>query len=178
MKISQLFLMLSLTVFSSTAYSEVCNDLQTCSELYTKLTGETLTISKDLEGATLADRTADLTAENAKEEFATFLNFSAISKHGSNISSMRNGEFLKSPVYLVSEGNMPQVFQKDGLVTLVYQSKKATKKLVSKKAKMLSKKTKAYRPAILEMNGNQIIAVQDKFVNAEKIISAIMKADK
>lgn len=178
MKISQLALLASLSIFSITAQAEVCSDLQTCADLYTKFTGENVTLSKDLEDITLVERATDLTASNAKSEFEIFLNLNAISKHGSNISTMRNGDFLKSPIYMVSEGNMPQVFQKDGLVTLVYQAKKATKKLVSKKVKMLSRVTKTYRPAILEMNDNKIIAVQDKFVNAEKIMSAIIKSDK
>jgi hypothetical protein len=175
--LSQLSLITALLIFSSNSFAEVCEGINACTELYTKLTGEKIIMDKDItDEMTLAAPTANFTSENAKAEYRLYLNKNAIALTGSKMDTMRNGDFLISPIYIVSENNMPQMINKDGLVTLVYHAKNSTKKL-TKKVSALSKKKMKGHPAILEFPTN-VIAVEDTFEYATRNMNAIIKADK
>jgi hypothetical protein len=167
-------------IFFTSAHAEVCEGLNACNELYTKLSKNQLTMDKTIsDEVTMAVQGTDLTAENYKTEYPLYLSKNTISLSGKTLKNMRNGEFLTSPIYIVSENNMPQMINKDGLVTLVYHAKKSPKKLLtSKVTKMISfsrPNPKAHY-SILEFP-TKVIAVSHTFEYATKMMKEIMKAD-
>jgi hypothetical protein len=146
-----------------------------------KLTGEKLNIDKNIsDEMTLAYNDANLTKENAKAEFVMFLNKNVMNLDTEGrVMAMRNNEFLSAPIYVVSAGNMPRVFNKDALLTFVYHTQHETKKVVTKKARvLLSKKKRKSRNNIVEFPHTKIIAVSDTGEAATKIMKEIFKADK
>ena len=162
--------------FSTNSYAEVCEGFNACTNLYTQLTGQKISIDKNISDETsLAVQNTDLTKENAKAEYQLFLNKNTIDFKNGKLNMMRNGEFLTAPIYIVSESNMPQMINKDGLVTLVYHAQKASAKSLSSKTRQLlsfSKvKTKAHF-SILEFP-TKIIAVSHTFEYATKIMKEI-----
>jgi hypothetical protein len=174
--LSKLSLVAVLVMFSSGSFAEVCEGINACSELYTKFTGEKLVMDKISDEMTLAAENANFSKENVRQEFRLYLNKNAVVLNGNKLEPMRNGGFLGAPIYIVSLSNMPQMINKDGLVTLVYHAKNPAKKLV-KKATGLSKiKIKGHQ-AILDFPTN-IIAIEDTFEFATRNMLAIMKADK
>lgn len=183
MKLFSIFTLV--TLFSFNAYAEKCEGVNACVDLYTKLTGEHLAIYKDVtDDMTLAAPDADLTKENAKVEFTKFANKNVIQILEINkvktLVAKRSGDFLTSPIYIVSENNIPMMINKDGLVTFVYHSKGATRKLAEKTRTMLSKKmpSKESRNSILEFTDNKIISVSDSYEKADKIAREWIKLDK
>lgn len=180
MKLLSVSLLLSL--YSVNSYAEKCEGFNACTELFTKLTGQKLKVSSLItDDMSLAAPDTDLTKENAKKEFPLFLNKNAVSLMGADeLFAHRNGEFLTAPIFVVSEGNVPMMINKDGLVTFVYHTKGETSKLADKTRKMLSKKMlKPKSPSkIIEFKENKIIAVSDSYEKAEKVIREIIKLDK
>lgn len=174
--------LLSFTLlFSFALRAEVCEGLNACSELYTQMTGQKLTMDKSIsDDMSIAVPSTTMESKNATGEFTNFLNKNVINLlPGGKLQAMRHGEFLTVPIYVVSTGNMPMMINKDGLVTMVYQTQKVPTKLVSSKIrKMLSKKKAKSTNNIVEFNKNQIIAVSDTFEHATKIMTEIMKTDK
>lgn len=176
-------LLLLITIsFSINTYAETCEGFNACADLYTKLTGEKLTIDKNIsDEMTLAYNDANLTKENAKTEFTMFLNKNAvdIQKKG-YVFAMRDKEFLSAPIYVVTEENMPRLFNKDALVTFIYHATHdTTKKVVTAKARAaLSKKKTKSRNNIVEFSHSKIISVSDTGEAATKIMKEIFKADK
>jgi hypothetical protein len=176
----RLALLSFLVLFSTNSFAEVCEGINACTELYRKLTGDNIIADKDItDETTLAVVSTDLTAQNAKAEFQLYLNKNTIQLLGRRLDIMRNGDFLTSPIYIVSENNMPQMINKDGLVTLVYHAKRPTSKLLTSKVRNQLSFTKVQtksRFAILEFP-TKIIAIQHTFEYAEKMMKKIMKAD-
>ena len=175
--------LLCLTVisFSINSYAETCEGLNACADLYTKLTGEKLTIDKNIsDEMTLAYNDANLTKENAKAEFTMFLNKNVVSMlDNGRVMAMRDKEFLSAPIYVVTEENMPRLFNKDALVTFVYHATRETKKVVKARARaFLSKKKLKSRNNIVEFSHTKIISVSDTGEAATKIMKEIFKADK
>ena len=176
------FILAFITItFSFNLYAENCEGFNACAELYTKLTGEKLKIDKNIsDEMSLAYNEANLTAENAKTEFPLFLNKNAVDYRSNGmVRAMRDGEFLSSPIYVVTKDNMPSLFSKEGLVTFVYHSMNDTKKVVTSKARSyLTKKKNKSRQNIVEFSHTKIITVSDNVEAATKIIKEIFKADK
>lgn len=172
-------LLISLFV-SFSLKAEVCEGIKSCSELYTKITGEKLQSDKSINKSMSISATGtDLDKSNVKKEFERYLNQNAVSLSNKRLQSMRQGEFLTAPIYLVSLGNMPMMINKDGLVTLVYQSTKETNKLVNSSVKkMLSKKKSKSLNKIIEFPKTNLIAVSDTYEYASKIMKEIMLQDK
>lgn len=160
--------------------AEVCEGIKSCSELYTKVTGEKLQIEKSInKSMSISSTGTDLDKSNVKKEFERYLNQNAVSLSNKRLQSMRQGEYLRAPIYLVSLGNMPMMINKDGLVTLVYQSTNETNKLVNTSVKkMLSKKKSKSLNKIIEFPKNNLIAVSDTYEYASKIMKEIMMQDK
>lgn len=176
-----LFLTLALMLFSSHSYAKKCEGINACSDLYTELTGERFIIDNSIDDEmSLGAPDADLNAINARVEFLNFINKNVVSIVQKNrLVAARNGEFLTAPIYIVSDGNIPRMINKDGLVTLVYHSKKATSKLVSSKTRaLLTRKKNNTERRIIDYSKTKIIAVSDTFENAERIMILIMKSDK
>ena len=170
--------LLALSLFSLNAYSETCTGISGCTSLYEKLTGKTINTDKAIsDEMTLTLNETTLTKENAAKEFAAFINMNAVTLEGSSLKAMRNGEYLTAPIYLVTVDNVPQMINKDGLVTMVYQATKPTQRLVTKNIRaLLSKKKAKSRQGIAEYNSN-MISVSDTYEHAEKVIRAILKND-
>ncbi len=167
--------------FSINSYAETCEGFNACADLYTKLTGEKLSIDKNIsDEMTLAYNDANLTKENAKTEFTMFLNKNAVDMQNKGyIFAMRDKEFLSAPIYVVTEENMPRLFNKDALVTFIYHATHDTKKIVTAKARAaLSKKKTKSRNNIVEFSHTKIISVSDTGEAATKIMKEIFKADK
>lgn len=160
--------------------AEVCEGIKSCSELYTKITGEKLQSEKSINKSMSISATGtDLNKSNVKKEFERYVNQNAVSFSNKRLLSVRNGEYLTAPIYLVSLGNMPMMINKDGPVTLVYQSTKETKKLVNSNVKkMLSKKKSKSQNKIVEFPNTNLIVVSDTYEYASKTMKEIMLADK
>lgn len=183
MKLLSIFTLI--TLFSFNAYAEKCEGVNACVDLYTKLTGEHLAIYKDVtDEMTLAAPDTDLTKENAKVEFSKFVNKNVMQMMEINkvktLVAKRSGDFLTSPIFVVSENNIPMMINKDGLVTFVYHAKGGTGRLAVKTRTMLSKKmpSKGSRNSILEFADNKIISVSDSYEKADKIAREWIKLDK
>ncbi len=162
------------------ASAEVCEGLTACTNLYTQLTGKKVKgdnyITPEM---SLAVSSTTMESKNATNEFKSFLNKNAINLTSSGqILASRHGEFLTSPIYVVSPGNMPMMINKDGLVTMVYQAKKPTAKLITSKIRRLlsKKKTKSVN-SIVEFKDTGIITASDTYEHASQIMTEIMKSD-
>lgn len=165
--------------FSLSAHAEKCEGIEACSALYTKLTGKKVVTSDIKEDMTLSSPGTDLTAENAEKEYIRYLNLNVVQMlEGNRLIALRHGEFLTSPIYMIEKGIMPQMINKDGLVTLVFVSKNSPKKLISKKVRnqLSRKKTKSINN-IVEFNDNNIITLSDTYEYASRIMTTIMKKD-
>lgn len=176
-----LFLILILGLFSINLHAKKCEGMNACIDLYTEITGEKFIIDESVnDEMSLAAPDTDLNAQNAKIEFLNFLNKNVVSiMLKKNLVAARNGEFLTAPIYVVSDGNIPRMINKDGLVTLVYHSRKETSKLVSAKTRgLLTRKKNNSERRIVDYSKTKIIAVSDTFENAERIMMLIMKSDK
>lgn len=172
-------LLLGLMVFSANSYAEKCEGMNACVSLYEKLTGDKLKVDEAInDDMTLASNDTDLTAADTKSQFEMYLNKNGVRLHKNSLWAVRAGEFLTAPIYVVSQGNMPQMINKDGLVTLVYHAKKKSSKLVPGLARFLSKKKIKDVPKIVEYLNTNTISVSDTFEHAEKIMTKILKADK
>lgn len=171
-----------LCLFSFNSYAEKCEGVNACTNLYSKLTGKKIEVSASItDEMTLAAPDADLTKENAKAEFSKFINKNVMSiLDNTKLISHRMGEFLTSPIYVVSENNIPMMINKDGLVTFVYHSKGDTKKLADKTRIMMSKKMPGPHSVnkIIEYKENKIIVVCDTYERADKIAREWIKLDK
>lgn len=170
-----------LCLLTSNSYAEKCEGFNACADLYTKLTGEKLNIDESIsDDMTLAIPDIDLTVANAKVEFLYFLNKNVVTMMPKNrLVANRKGDFLISPIYIVSEGNIPRMINKDGLVTFVYHSKSDTKNLVSNKTRgLLSRKKNKSESMITVFPKTKVIAVSDTDENATRIINLIIKSDK
>jgi hypothetical protein len=180
MKLLSIFTLLCL--FSFNSYAEKCEGVNACSDLYSKLTGQKLSIDPTItDEMTLASPDVDLTKENAKVEFSKFINKNVMSiLDKTKLISHRMGEFLTAPIYVVSENNIPMMINKDGLVTFVYHTKGNTKKLADKTRIMMSKKMPRPHSAnkIVEYKENKIIVVSDTYEKADKIAREWIKLDK
>lgn len=175
--LSKLSLITVLLMISTVSFAEVCEGVNACTELYTKFTGEKLIMDKDIsDEMTLSVGSANFSKENIRQEYKFFLNKNAVALVGDKLQAIRNGDFLTSPIYIVSISNMPMMINKDGLVTLVYHAKNPAKKLIKRATGFSKKKIKGH-PAILEFPTN-VIAIEDTFEYATKSMLAIMKADK
>lgn len=173
------FLVTLIIFFSFPVFAEKCEGLENCAALYTKFTGKTVDMSDISSNMSWAVKNADVTPENAEKEFTRFLALNAITKMENNkLLPMRHGEFMLAPIYLIEDGKMPQVFSGEGLVTLVYQSKKDTAKLVTTRIRkqMSFKKTKSLNN-IVEFKASKVITVSDRYDFASKVMQMIMKAD-
>jgi hypothetical protein len=177
-----LILLTLLSFFSMNAYAEKCEGINACSDLYSKLTGEQLEIDSTItDEMTLASPDVDLTKENVKAEFSLFVNKNVMSiLDGKKLITHRMGDFLVAPIFVVSKNNIPMMINKDGLVTFVYHSKGATKRLSDKTRILMSKKMA--RPhsenKIVEFKDNKIIVVSDTYEKADKIAREWIKLDK
>lgn len=169
------------TIFflSLNTYAETCTGIAECSKLYTKIDAKEFKIDKAITPKmTLILEETNLTDGSAKKDFLNFLNINAVEVVGDSLKPMRNGEYLTSPIYLVTPDNIPQMINKDGLVTLVYQTTNPAQKLLTKTILgMSSKKKTKSRQGIVAYNESNIISVSDTYQYAEKIIRAIMKSD-
>jgi len=162
------------------ASAEVCEGLNACSELYTQLTGKSVKLDKTLTKETsIAVPSTTMESKNATGDFKTFLNKNAVDMTSTGqILPKRNGEFLTAPIYVVTPENMPMMINKDGLVTMVYQAKNPTTKLVTTKIrKLLSKKKSKSTNGIVEFKDTGIITASDTYEHASKIMTEIMKSD-
>lgn len=178
-----MILALTIGMFSVSAYAEKCEGFNACADLYTKLTGKKLAIDTVIsDEMTLAAPDADLTAENAESEFALFLNKNVVTflKKDKRLIANRSGEFLGAPIYVVSQNNMPQMFSKEGLVTLVYHSKENPDRLSGKVRGLLSKKMPKPKSLnkIVTYQETKIFIVSDTFEVAQKVMNQIFKLDK
>ena len=177
----QILLFSFLFLISFNILAETCEGFNACADLYTKLTGEKLTIDKNIsDEMSMASTSANMTAANAKVEFSLFLNKNVVALQPKGIvMALRHGEYMSAPIYVVSEGNIPRMFTKDGIVTFIYHAQHNTNKIVTAKARAsLTKKSKKSVNNIIEFSQSKIIAVSDSVDNATKIIKEIMKADK
>lgn len=179
----KLILATLLVMFSVNSYAEKCEGFNACVELYTKLTGKKLTIDPVIsDEMTLAAPDTDLTAETAEKEFHLFLNKNVVNYFTvqNKLISGRQGEFLTSPIYVVSQNNMPQMFSKEGLVTLVYHTKGDPDKLAGKVRNMLSKKMPRPKSVnkIVAYQNTKIFIVSDTFEVAQKVMNQIFKLEK
>lgn len=176
----RIFLFVSMLV-SLNSYAETCEGFNACAELYTKLTGEKLTIDKNIsDEMSMASTSANLTSANVKSEYNLFLNKNVVILHSKGIvMALRHGEYMSAPIYVISEGNIPRMFTKEGKVTFIYHVQHDVKKVVTAKARAsASKKTKKSLNNIVEFPQSKIVAVSDTVEAATKIINEIMKADK
>lgn len=176
-----LSILIILILFSFNSYAEKCEGIHACAELYTKLTGDKVTVDTSVtDEMSLAVSGVELTAENAKNKFEIFLNKNVVALTAKKqLVAGRKGDFLTAPVYVVSEGNIPRMINKDGPVTFVYQAKNETKKLINNKTRgLLSRKKGSFETMINTFDKTKIIAVSDKDENASRIITFIMKSDK
>ncbi|MBY0414962.1 MAG: hypothetical protein K2Q18_12400 [Bdellovibrionales bacterium] len=175
-----LTLLVILTVLPLSSFAEVCEGMNACTDLYRKLTGDKVVIDDKIsDEMTLAVNGTDLTPQNARGEFPLFLNKNAVNFMGNKLTPVRNGEFLGSPIYVVSANNMPQMINKDGLMTMVYHAKNETKKLITPKLLgMLSKKKTKGLSRVVDFKASKIVIVSDTFEYATKIMNEIIKADK
>ncbi|MBC7712756.1 MAG: hypothetical protein H7177_05430 [Rhizobacter sp.] len=174
------FFLFASLIFSFNSFAETCEGFNACADLYTKLTGEKLTIDKDIsDEMSMASTSANLTSANAKTEFTLFLNKNVVALQPKGlVMSLRHGEYLSAPIYVVSEGNIPRMFTKEGKVTFIYHAQHDTKKVVTAKARAsMSKKSKKSLNNIVEFSQSKIIAVSDTVEAATKIIKEVMKAD-
>lgn len=179
----RIILALILGVLSVNAYAEKCEGFNVCLELYSKLTGKKLSIDNTIsDEMTFSVEDLELTKENAESEFTLFLNKNAINyfKKNNQLIAQRQGEFLTSPVYIVSPGNMPQMFSKEGLVTLVYHSKNDPDKFSVKTRAMLSKKMPKPKSInkVIAYRESKIFVVSDTFEVAQKVMEQVFKMDK
>lgn len=171
-----------LCLFSINANAEKCEGINACADLYSKLTDKKLSIDPVItDEVTLAVPDVDLTKENAGVEFEIFLNKNGgmtILDH--TVITKRVGDFLTAPIHVVSENNIPMMLNKDGLVTFVYHTKGATKRLADKTRSMLSKKKLAANTfaKTIEFPKNKIIVVCDTYEKADKIVRLMIKSDK
>jgi hypothetical protein len=176
-----LFIISFLALISCKSFAETCEGFNACVDLYTKISGEKLTIDKAIsDEMSMVSTSAKLTAANIKPEFNLFLNKNVLMLRPKGVVlSLRHGEYMSAPIYAVSDGNIPRMFSKEGKVTFIYHAQHDTKKIVTAKARSyLSKKTKNAVNNIVEFSQSKIIAVSDKVDAATKIIKEIMKADK
>lgn len=179
----RMILALMLVAFSANAYAEKCEGFNACSELFSRLTGKKLSIDSTIsDEMTMAVEDADLTKENAESEYALYLNKNVISyfKKNGQLISQRNGEFISAPIYIVSKGNMPQMFSKEGLVTLVYHSQIDPDKFSAKTRGMLSKKMPKPKSVnkVIAYRESKIFVVSDTFEVAQKVMEQVFKMDK
>ena len=180
MKLLSIFTLLCL--FSVNSYAERCEGVNACVDLYSRLTNKKLSIDPAItDEVTLAVPDVDLTKENVNVEFEKFLNKNGgMTILANTVISKRAGDFLTAPIYVVSENNIPMKINKDGLVTFVYHTKGATKKLADKTRIMLSKKKLADKTfaKTIEFSTNKIIVVCDTYERADKIVRTMIKLDK
>lgn len=171
------------SILSANSYAERCEGFNACAELYSKLSGKKLSIDNTIsDEMTLAVEDTDLTKENAESEYVLFLNKNVVNYYKKNhqLIAQRQGEFLASPVYVVSPGNMPQMFSKEGLVTLIYHSKNDPDKFAEKTRGMLSKKMPKPKAVnkIITYRETKIFVVSDTFEVAQKVMEQVFKMDK
>lgn len=168
-----------LVLLSFQAHAEKCETIEGCSALYANLTGEKVDFSAVPVEMSLAIAGTDMTPENAKEEYRKYLAMNAVMLIENNkLVPMRHGEFLKSPIYVVEKNKIPQMINKDGLVTFSYATQNDPKKLITRKVrkKLSYKKTKSLNN-IVEYSGPKVITISDTYENASKIAAQIIKAD-
>lgn len=179
----RMILALFLGMLSANSYAERCEGFNACAELYSKISGKKLSIDNSIsDEMTLAVEDTNLTKENAEDEYALFLNKNVVSYYKKNhqLIAQRQGEFLTSPIYVVSQGNMPQMFSKEGLVTLVYHSKNDPDKFSAKTRVMLSKKMPKPKSInkVIAYRETKIFVVSDTFEVAQKVMEQVFKMDK
>lgn len=168
-----------LVLLSLNAQAEKCETVEGCSVLFTNLTGEKVDFTAVPPEMSLAVPGTDLTAENVKVEFPKYLALNAVVLIEKNkLVPMRHGEFLTSPMYVVDKNKIPQMINKDGLVTFSYMTQNDPKKLVTRRIrkKLSYKKTKSLNN-IVEYSGPKVITVSDTYEYANKVVAQIIKAD-
>lgn len=168
-----------LFLFSINSYAETCKGIISCGQLYSKLTGSKLKYDKKITiDMTLAIEEIDLTKENAAKEFPRFLNLNGVYQQKSNLIAIRNGEFLKAPIYHVTKDNVPQMINKDGLVTFSYEGIKKVKDLLTADVqKHLTYRKGKSHSLLHKQPAANIIIVCETYENAEKMMRQILQND-
>ncbi len=175
----QFIILLVASLCSASAFAEKCEGIAGCIDLYSKLTGEAILVNEVKPDMTLALAGTDLTKANAKTEFVKFINTNIVELiQGNKLVAFRHGEFLSSPIYLIENKIIPQMINKDGLVTLVYQSNKDPKSIITRRIrnKLSRKKTKSINN-IVEFSANKTVSVSDTYEYASRIMATIIKLD-
>lgn len=168
-----------LFLFSSNSYAETCKGIINCGQLYSKLTGTKFKYDKKIsKNMSLALEEIDLTKENAVKEFPRFLNLNGVYQQKNNLISIRNGDFLTAPIYIVTKNNIPQMINKDGLVTFSYEGSKKVKDLLTADVqKHLTYRKGKSHSLLHKQPATNIIIICETYEHAEKMIRQILEND-
>lgn len=173
-----LFLVMLVMAFSLQA--EVCEGLHRCSLEFSLLENAEVEFEKKLnrDVISLSVNETILTKETSLAEFKKYLAFNLLEMNEYRpkkfvIKSLRDDKFMRAPFYVVTPGNIPPMFSKEGPVTLLYVSKKKLKDLRTWRINRLLKESK-----IIENEEYSFFTISDTYEKASDAMERLMKEDR
>lgn len=178
--IQKISLVLLFLIIVFPAHSAECVGLKRCIIEYSLITNTEVEFEKavNFDTVSVGVETASFTKDNAREEFKDYMSLNLFNldyyKDGKvQITNLRKGIFITSPIFIVTPGNIPPVFSGEGPVTLVYRTNKDFKDIRGWRLNF-----KLNSNNLIEIENKKIVAISDTYENASAIMNLIFSNDK